>query len=251
MTPSNDGVFVSPKGNAMPPQEFSSRFPISPITNEVQAVNVKIVADESRGGAVAIADGADIVQGSLSDDTYDGENTPTLVSLLKGIYQRLSNVVLSAGDSRIGKVTVRNSADTKDIDPLSEKAFTDRIGEAQDVPGAHTLLDRLKQITAILSGPLLIREPIFEFNNYSVVGNHTARFGSGHLEFLIINTPSPNGVIKVYDNTQATGILIGTISFPENFISHGPISIPYRLTLNTGLSVSITGADMDITLIHL
>lgn len=233
------------------PQEFSTRFPISPITNEVQAVNVRVVADDSRGGAVALSDGADITQGSTTDPVYDGENTPTVIALLKGIYDRLSTVVLSAGTARIGKITVRNSADTVDIDPLSDKAFVSRFGEAQEVPGAHTLLDRLKQITQILSGPLLIKEPIFEFHNFSTQGKYTARNGAGHLEFLIINTPLPNGVIQLYDNVKPTGTSIGTITFPDNFISSGPISIPYRLTLNTGLSVAMTGADMDITLIHL
>jgi len=62
------------------------------------------------------------------------------------------NVAIKAGTSLMGKVTIRNSADDADIDPLAESTFTGRIGEVQASPTANTILDRLK---ALLTGIVL------------------------------------------------------------------------------------------------
>ena len=57
------------------------------------------------GGAVTIADGADVTQGAKADAAYAGSGAATLVALLKGIYNALV-AALPAGTNLIGKVGI-------------------------------------------------------------------------------------------------------------------------------------------------
>ena len=73
--------------------------------------------------------------------------TPTSNTLLGRLKDLLTGIILAAGANRIGKVTLRNSTDLADIDPLSESVFTARIGEVTASPTSNTILARLKDIT--------------------------------------------------------------------------------------------------------
>lgn len=85
--------------------------------------------------------------GAAADAAVNAGATGSLSAKLRSISRDLvANIVLAAGANRIGKVTVRNSADGADIDPLAEATFTGRIGEVQASPTSNTVLDRLKQL---------------------------------------------------------------------------------------------------------
>jgi len=58
------------------------------------------------GGAVTLADGANVAQGATTDAAFSGTGATTLVGALKGIYARLGSLVLAAGTNKIGGVTL-------------------------------------------------------------------------------------------------------------------------------------------------
>ncbi len=85
--------------------------------------------------------------GTNADATVAAGAAGSISAKLRAISRDLaSGVSLAAGALRIGKVTLRNSADSADIDPLSEVAFTGTLGEVQASPTANTALARLKDI---------------------------------------------------------------------------------------------------------
>lgn len=57
---------------------------------------------------------------------------------------------IAAGANRIGKVTLRNTADAADIDPLAEATFTGTVGAVTGSPTANTLLARLKDLLSLI-----------------------------------------------------------------------------------------------------
>ena len=77
------------------------------------------------GGAVTIADGADVTQGAKADAAYAGSGAATLVALLKGIYNALV-AALPAGTNLIGKVgidqTTNGTTNNVTIAPTSATA---------------------------------------------------------------------------------------------------------------------------------
>lgn len=76
---------------------------------------------------------------SLSNlETKIGEvqASPTSNTVLDRLKALLTGIVLAAGSNRIGKVTVRNSADGADIDPLSESDFDTKVGSLTEAAPA-------------------------------------------------------------------------------------------------------------------
>jgi len=55
-------------------------------------------------------------------------------------------VSLAAGSNKVGKVQIRNAADSADVDPLAEGTFAGRVGEVQASPTQYTVLGRLKDL---------------------------------------------------------------------------------------------------------
>lgn len=74
--------------------------------------------------------------------------------------------------------------------------------------------------------------------------------GAGRFHKLCINKPTATGVITIYDNTAASGTLIGTITQPAALLSSGPICIPYDLSFGTGLTVVTATAAQDVTVTY-
>ena len=97
-----------------------------------------------------------------------------------GVHTPHKNIdVIAAGNNVVGKVKVRNSADSADIDPLSEATYTAHMGEVQASPTSNTLLARLKDL---LTGIILATGP-------NIIGS--ARHAGPHwtpLDFTIDET---------------------------------------------------------------
>lgn len=123
-------------------------------TNTSGQLQIEQVGD-SAGDATAANQALQITQetaintalGATGDAAVAAGATGSLSAKLRSISRDLvANIVLAAGSARIGKITIRNSADAADIDPLAESTFTGRIGEVQASPTSNTVLDRLKQL---------------------------------------------------------------------------------------------------------
>lgn len=104
---------------------------------------------------------------------------------------------LPAGSARVGKVGVRNAADSADIDPLAETTFTGRIGEVAASPTANTVLDRLKTLATLLAAGL------------------PAALGQGTMaQSLRVVLPSDQSAVPVSTGTTAAAALSDALANP-------------------------------------
>lgn len=76
----------------------------------------------------------------------------------------------------------------------------------------------------------------------------TVKTGAGILHTITFNKPVATGVITVYDNTAASGTLIGTITVPASPI---PVTLTYDATFVTGLTFVTATAAQDITVTYI
>jgi len=72
------------------------------------------------------------------------------------------------------------------------------------------------------------------------------KLGSGFLHAIIINNAAVNGVITIYDNTNGSGTIIGTITSPAVLLQ-SQIILTYNVKFTTGLTIVTTTAAQDIT----
>lgn len=232
-------------------QEFSTRFPINTVDRGNQAVAVEIVSDKSRGSAVTVADGDDFTLGNTNDAPYSGQHgdISTVISLLKGIYEHLDDVMLSISPAVIGRVILRDNADTRNVTPLSDEDFINIIGSVDKKPSAFTVMDRLKTIADSIKAPLTVADPVNQYTHMDKIGVETVRSGSGFLDSLVINSPAANGKITIYDSTTPSGTKIAAIEFADGDDPQ-PVVIPYHLSVNTGITLAVEVKDMDITIIY-
>lgn len=70
------------------------------------------------------------------------------------------------------------------------------------------------------------------------------RTGSGILHSITFNKPVATGVVTVYDNTAASGTIIGTITVPANPM---PVTLVYDARFENGLTIVTATAAQDIT----
>lgn len=90
--------------------------------------------------------------GTTADAAVAAGAAGSISAKLRAISRDLAaNIVLAAGSVLIGRVQVRNTADSANIDPIAETTFTGRVGEVQGSPTANTLLARLKDLLTGIS----------------------------------------------------------------------------------------------------
>ena len=75
--------------------------------------------------------------------------------------------------------------------------------------------------------------------------------GSGVLHSITINTPVASSIINLYDNTAASGTLIGTITLPATLLSDGAKTAIYDVAFATGLTIKTTTGASDITVSYI
>lgn len=68
--------------------------------------------------------------------------------------------------------------------------------------------------------------------------------GQGVLHTITLNKPTATAVITIYDNTAASGTVIGTITVPA---SPQPVTLTYDVTFTTGLTIVTATAASDLT----
>jgi hypothetical protein len=85
------------------------------------------------------------------------------------------------------------------------------------------------------------------FTNITTATTTTVKSGDGVLKSIVINAAVANGVITIYDNTAASGTLIGTITLPATLLDSQYV-LPYGVRFSTGLTI-VTSAATNLTAI--
>lgn len=75
--------------------------------------------------------------------------------------------------------------------------------------------------------------------------------GAGTLLKVIINKPLANGVITIYDNTAASGTVVGISTKPGTLLNDATDIIDYGdgVSMALGCTIVTSGAAQDITVI--
>lgn len=84
------------------------------------------------------------------------------------------------------------------------------------------------------------------FKNITTATTTVVKAGPGVLNTLTINKLVASATVTIYDNTAASGTVIGTITLPATLLAEGPVSAIYNVAFETGLTVVTVGAQ-DIT----
>jgi hypothetical protein len=94
-----------------------------------------------------------------------------------------------------------------------------------------------------LFAPAHAQQQVYSYQNITTDTTTTLKTGPGYLHTVCINTPAATGTITIYDNTAASGTLIGTIT---SFASL-PGCFTYDVAFWTGLTVVTATATPDVT----
>lgn len=92
-------------------------------------------------------------------------------------------------------------------------------------------------------------ETRYSFVNITTQTTTVVKSGIGVLKRITFNRPLANGVVTLYNNTAASGELIGTITFPATLLSDIKDRV-YEAEFDTGLTIVTSGATQDITVIY-
>lgn len=90
----------------------------------------------------------------------------------------------------------------------------------------------------------------YSYNNITAAAPTTTvvKTGAGILHMITFNKPTATCVATVYDNTAASGTVIGTITVPA---SPQPVSLIYDAYFTTGLTITTATAASDITVTYI
>lgn len=91
--------------------------------------------------------------------------------------------------------------------------------------------------------------PGYSFLNITAAAPTTTvvKTGAGILHTLTFTKPVATGVVTIYDNTAASGTIVGTITVPA---SPQPVTLVFDAALSTGLTIVTATAAQDITVTY-
>lgn len=91
--------------------------------------------------------------------------------------------------------------------------------------------------------------PGYNFANITAAAPTTTvvKTGTGILHTITFNKPVATLVATIYDNTAASGTVIGTITIPA---SPMPVTLTYDATFVNGLTIATATAASDITVTY-
>lgn len=89
----------------------------------------------------------------------------------------------------------------------------------------------------------------YPFENITSADTTVVKDSPGTLRSVCLNTLAASGVVTLYNNTEASGAVIATITNPETLLSEGPICVSYNSSFDVGLTVVTTGVQ-DITITY-
>ncbi len=86
--------------------------------------------------------------------------------------------------------------------------------------------------------------PAFDGMNITAIGTTIVKDGPGFFKSITLNNPVATSVITIYDNTAASGTILGTITIPS---SPQPVTLSYDIATQKGLTIVVATAASDIT----
>lgn len=90
--------------------------------------------------------------------------------------------------------------------------------------------------------------PGWSFSNLTGSATTTVKSGAGVLHSIVINRSALSGTITIYDNTAGSGTKIGTITYGVlTLLTDPPINAVYDVSFATGLTLVLSGTNLDIT----
>jgi len=119
---------------------------------------------------------------------------------------------------------------------LSDSYGNVKMTQATLTSGEDQTNDRLKVYAPNSYSNIVLAAPTTTF----------VKLTSGFLHKVIINKTTALGVITMYDNTVASGNLIGTITMPAALLA-SQVVMEYNVSFTTGLTIVTSGAAQDIT----
>lgn len=90
----------------------------------------------------------------------------------------------------------------------------------------------------------------YSYTNITLAAPTTTvvKTGAGILHTVTFNKPVATAVVTIYDNTAASGTVIGTITVPA---SPMPVTLTYNVAFATGLTITTATAAQDITVTYI
>ena len=90
----------------------------------------------------------------------------------------------------------------------------------------------------------------FAYQNITGTSTTVIKTGQGVLHEICLNKYGASGTIAVYDNTSATGTLIGTITETATVTSQAPVCVMHDIAFRVGLTIVTGTAAHDLTVIY-
>lgn len=87
----------------------------------------------------------------------------------------------------------------------------------------------------------------FDHRNILTLNTFLIKVGTGVLHSVVLNTPVATGVVKIYDNNEAGGPIIATITSPTSPVA---CTLTYDVAFTGGLTVVTSVAAQDITITY-
>ena len=110
------------------------------------------------------------------------------------------------------------------------------------------IFNGLNPATAQVFGSPTLVITAYKYANITTDATTTIKSSSGILHSICFNKPTATEVITLYDNTAASGTIIGTITIPTSPL---PVCLTYDINFNTGLTILTATALSDITISYL
>lgn len=91
---------------------------------------------------------------------------------------------------------------------------------------------------------MAFNQSIYQSTNITGQATTLVATGSGTLHTITLNKPTATAVITIYNNTAASGTVLGTITIPA---SPMPVTLTYDIGFAIGLTIVTATASSDIT----
>lgn len=199
----------------------------------------------SGGGAVTIADGADVAEGAKADAAYAGSGSASVISVLKGLYAGVTSPIPS-GTNVIGDI--RNITGTFTTIPTFKiDQTTPGTTNGVQLPtttngGAATV----KGGVAVVNGGSTY-QAVAASQTATVLQTSTGAIGDYLSHCVIYPTSTSPGVVTVFDNTNAAAG--SAILFPggaSSVSNLAPIPVPVGAVSTAGAWKVTTGTAVSV-----
>lgn len=97
------------------------------------------------------------------------------------------------------------------------------------------------------TGVLAVEQAGASFTRISTATTTTVKSGAGILHKILVNTAVASATITIYDDTTATGTVVGIVTLPSTV--GNPFTLTYDLSVGTGITI-VTSDATDLTVVY-